>query len=350
MRLGRILLNVVLVAVALAVGLLLGEGVTRLVAPQQMSGAWFVVGPQGILMNRASGTARDALTPTRTATYEFNAWNQRGRVGFLAAAARVLVLGDSFTFGLGLALDDSYVGILQRRFDEQKTRPRLQLLNAAAGGWGTADQLAYLEAFGPRLAPSAVVVFVNAWDVARARAVNIYRVAGDGQGLTVHPVPAGQHAIKRLVESNPAYLFLLEHSHLLQLFRRAYVVALTKIKRAGEIEQRRESARPVDDPLQFDLIMRRMAAWCAENGAQLTVLTTGWPAIDYPWLDATMRADGIFFRALGDKVAGPVKADPPRYAIPGDGHPSEAGARLIADAAWPILEERLRGLEARPLR
>ena len=349
MDLRRIAANTALMVAAVAVALVLAEAATRLVAPQNMSGSWFVVGPRGIMMNRASGTARDVLTPERTAYYEFNSWHQRGREEPDPTAARVLILGDSFSFGLGLALDDTYVQSLQRKFDELKGTPRIQLLNASAGGWGTADQLAYLEGFGERLNPSAVVVFVNAWDVARARDLAVYQVDAEGRSLSAtYAVNPARNGLKKLLQDNPIYSFLLDHSHLVQLLRRAAVVAHSAAARAQSTE-RRDEAKHISDEVFFRLLMHRMAAWCAQHGVQLTVLTTGWPEIDYPWLDKVMKEEGVFFRDLGPAVAPPVKASFFDYAIKGDGHPNEEGARLIAAAAWPILEGRLSGLKSRAL-
>jgi lysophospholipase L1-like esterase len=348
MRLRRIIANGALLAGGLAVALVVAEVATRLFAPQPMSSSWFVYGPRGIMMNKASGRARDVLTAERTAYYEFNSWHQRGREEPESAAARVLVLGDSFTFGVGLAQTDTYVGRLQESLDKRPGPARIQLLNAAAGGWGTADQLAYLETFGPRLNPSAVVVFVNVWDVARARALAIYRVDADGRGLSPAASDARRHFLKSLLQDSAAYEFLLDHSHLVQLIRHALIVADGRATTA-RVADRQDRTNTISDAALFGLLMHRMAAWCAERDVQLTVLTTGWPEIDYPWIDSVMQAEGIFFRPLGDSVATRVRADFDAYSIKDDGHPNEAAARLIADAAWPILEARLGALRARPL-
>ncbi len=173
-RLRALLANALAIAAGLVVALALAEIGTRLFAPQPLSGSWLVYGPRGMLMNKAGGgPVRNELVGHDAVFYDFNAWHQRGRNEPDPGAARVLVLGDSFTFGFGLAVEDTFVARLQAMLDERgagarSTVPRVQLLNASAGGWGTADQLTYLEAFGDRLAPSAVVVFVNFGDASRS--------------------------------------------------------------------------------------------------------------------------------------------------------------------------------------
>jgi hypothetical protein len=84
-----------------------------------------------------------------------------------------------------------------------------------------------------------------------------------------------------------------------------------------------------------------MAAWCADRNVQLTVLTTGWPEIGYPWLAEAMRAEGIYFYDLRGPIVDAVRANPGAFTIKGDGHPNEEGARLIAQAAWPICKPGL---------
>ena len=42
------------------------------------------------------------------------------------------------------------------------------LVNAAAGGWGTADYVAYVEEFGNIVRPDVILVFLNTDDVGRS--------------------------------------------------------------------------------------------------------------------------------------------------------------------------------------
>lgn len=345
MRLRSRLANAFIAAAGLAAALALAEAGTRLFFPQPLSGSWLVYGPQGILMNRAGGPpTRNELPLHRVVHYAFNSHNQRGREEPDPAAARVLVLGDSFTFGYGLAFDDTYVSGLQRRLDARHTVPRVQLLNAATGGWGTADELAYLEAFGDGLGLSAVVVFVSFGDPSRSIDQGLFDIRPDRQGLTPVDRSARESVLKRMLEGNRVYAFLLEHSQFLQLVRVAAVNAAAKAPAGG-------ASAAADDPAQqelFRLMFRRMAAWCAARDLPLTVLTTGWPIFRFPWLDPMMREEGIHFRDLHDPVAGAIGPDGLEdHIIARDGHPNERGARVIEAAAWPILNERLTALSPR---
>lgn len=336
--------NPILVLASILVALGGGEIAVRVFAPQLLSGSWYIVGPLGAHTNKASGAAVQAF-PDRVVTYEFNSKHQRSRAEPDPKALKVLVLGDSFTFGIGLNIEETYVQKLQRELDSSLGKGAVQLLNAGVGGGGTADQLAYLEAFGGALDLSAVVVFVSFADFHRAVQRAIYAMGPQPEELVVVDRSSERSRLKRLLEGNRLYEFLLEHSHLVQLVRNA--VVLTGIGAINEPGRATTREALESEKRLARSLFRRMAAWCATRRVQLTVLTTGWPAVDYPWLDKVMREENVYFVDLGDKVARVVAQDMAQYMIAGDGHPNELGATMIGDAAWPILERRLKDLVAR---
>jgi len=73
---------------------------------------------------------------------------------------RVLALGDSATFGEGLAEADAFPPQLEREL-RTLTGERWEVLNAGVQGYNTADELGLLETRGLALAPEAVVVGFN---------------------------------------------------------------------------------------------------------------------------------------------------------------------------------------------
>ena len=65
---------------------------------------------------------------------------------------RVLVLGDSFTYGIGVADDETFSARLAA------LDPRLEVLNAGVNGYGTAQELLLLRDQGLGLQPDVVVI------------------------------------------------------------------------------------------------------------------------------------------------------------------------------------------------
>ena len=72
---------------------------------------------------------------------------------------RVLVYGDSFTFGWGLEYEDTYFAALQK--SAAVRRPSLQLLNAAVPGFSSGHVKKLMERHIPTMKPAAVVYFLT---------------------------------------------------------------------------------------------------------------------------------------------------------------------------------------------
>ncbi len=67
---------------------------------------------------------------------------------------RVLVVGDSLTYGYGIAAEHSYSAVLETLLGE---RYRVEVLNLGVSGYQSADTLRVLDRFVPRLAPDLVI-------------------------------------------------------------------------------------------------------------------------------------------------------------------------------------------------
>ena len=71
---------------------------------------------------------------------------------------RVLCLGDSFTFALGVRLEDLYVKQLERRLAGDPGDARIEVINAGVAGYNTRQELITLLTLGFSLEPDLVVV------------------------------------------------------------------------------------------------------------------------------------------------------------------------------------------------
>ena len=147
------------VALGTVVALILSEGLIRLAAPKRLetieAADFAQFDPWFGWTNRPG-----AAGPTRAAgQYDTSARiNSRGlrdreiapaRTG---AGVRVLCLGDSFTWGWGVGNDETYPKVLEREL------PGSEGINAGVCGWGTAQELLWLEREGLAYAPDAVVL------------------------------------------------------------------------------------------------------------------------------------------------------------------------------------------------
>ncbi len=149
------LVNGLLVLVALALGAALSEAAIRVLAPQ----------PLGVWHHDRSGLAlhwpgRSTYLPQFGQTVSFNSAGMRDRehpVPKPADVFRVLVLGDSFIEALQVPFEASFPSLLERAFEGRSPR-RVEVVNASVSGWGTDDELQYLNSYGLQWEPDLVVV------------------------------------------------------------------------------------------------------------------------------------------------------------------------------------------------
>lgn len=83
---------------------------------------------------------------------------------------RLLVLGDSFTWGDGVNLDDTYVKQLEKLLNERCGRARsssYQVINAGVPEWGPAQMWLYLKDYGVRFQPDLVLLGLFDLDIYR---------------------------------------------------------------------------------------------------------------------------------------------------------------------------------------
>ncbi len=216
------------------------------------------------------------------------------------------------------------------------------------GGWGTADALAYLELFGPEIEPEQVLYFVNYDDFERALRRRLYTLSDEtGLGLTARDLSGSRWLwLKRLTRIVPGYHWLLEHSQLFQFAR------TTAVRELGAGHADYSDAIPKPDPAMDNdklylkrlarALISRMNSWCRERDIPLLVMTTGWPLVDYPWLSEIMAAEGVDFIDNKAGVTAGLGANIADFEIgSGDIHPNSRGARVVADAVWPHLRNRL---------
>lgn len=71
---------------------------------------------------------------------------------------RILVIGDSVTFGHGTRSDTTYPVLLERRLREWKPEVDWQVWNLGVPGYATSQELAYLNRVGERYQPDLVIV------------------------------------------------------------------------------------------------------------------------------------------------------------------------------------------------
>lgn len=80
-----------------------------------------------------------------------------------AGTVRVLMLGDSLTFGWGVRIEDTPAKMLERKLNQGSATPRFEVINAGVGNYNTVQEVTYFLNKGQNLAPDVVLLnyFIN---------------------------------------------------------------------------------------------------------------------------------------------------------------------------------------------
>jgi lysophospholipase L1-like esterase len=236
---------------------------------------------------------------------------------------RILVLGDSMTFGWGTRAEDTYAKRLEGMLNEtaaHSDRRRFEVINAGVGNYNTAQEVAYFKERGMRLDPDMVILgfYLNdAEPTPRAKAGFLSRHS------YLYVVAASfLDAIQRRQEEGQGY-----EEYYLDLYRdgqpgwegsKAALGQLIDLCRKSDIELRILMIPELHSPAQ-DYPFEPVHARIREIGG-----TTGVPVIE-----VRQAMTGIEARSL--------------WVSPGDAHPNALAHQLIANELFAYLEADLLG-------
>lgn len=339
---------------------------------------------KGYFVNPNVGSARDQFG-SHVAYYHYYPPHLRDTL-VNPKAKHILVLGDSFTFGMLLPWKKTYIYHLQKDANKKFGENKYEFLNAGLGGWGTVGYLSYLEDYGARISPKFVLVFLNTDDIGRSMESNNYQLL-DSASLRLKRIyhPCTRHPALREIITNP---WIFSHSAVLQAMRFIitesysryhhvpgpdmmpfsiaghYSVTTPKYKiqkfqnEAAILDSRQivvpeNKGRPFQDTYAIryaEALFYRMNLWCKQHHAKLLVVTTGFNAFysehEHDPTKSFLKVAPSFFAkehiAFYD-TAKPFKkiVAGKQFQIPVDFHPNAFGAHAIAIASWPWIEKQL---------
>lgn len=198
-----------------------------------------------------------------------------------AGTYRVLALGDSHTHGFEVRQDATFAAVLQRALEARGRKA--QVINAGVAGYGTAEQVAFLENEGLRYQPDAVVVGFFANDYEDNLKSGLFRLDEAGRLAEASKVHQPGVKIQDFIYSIPGVRFLSENSYFYsRVFNDVWVLFKMQLARA-RAGSRSEAADvayavPKDDPqstADIELaaaLLARMKAACDRAGARLVVV------------------------------------------------------------------------------
>ena len=183
---------------------------------------------------------------------------------------RILVLGDSMTFGYGVENNEAYPNVLENFLNEKESK--YEIINAGVTGWNTAQELAFLETEGLNYNPNMVLLGIMSNDIpTNYLDKNIFLLEN---GKLVKNYPSYKFSLIQRVKN-----FLSSHSHLYN-----FIKTKTGLKTRVTKEKEEEKERVIKTALgiwdntideakeKTFLLLKEMKTVLDERGISLVVV------------------------------------------------------------------------------
>ncbi len=330
------LYNIALVFSSVLIALLLAEFIVGSFFPQNLNGSWILEHDSGLAINKKKGTSKSQFGE-RKISYRFGEYHNRKtkkQESLQGGMPKILVVGDSLTFGIYLPDGKTYVDRLQEHFQNE-----YEIINAAVGGWGTSDYTKFIEIFCAKIKPEHIFIYFSFGDIDRSVVSYLYTLNDEDQ------IETGQannkSKLKIFLNNYPLYQLLLENSHLLQMARGVFL----RFTNIGARSPAQESINNFSRSFMFGKkLFLKIKNDSKQCGTELKVFNIAWDGIviNSELDDHTMHflreankerffsENGItFFDLTKTKTMEEVLVNREKFIIPKDEHPNELGAERI---------------------
>ncbi len=347
-----------LLIASLFLSLLFAEMLIRVLLPQDKMVTWIEMHESGFVMNQSGGDSFQELNGER-AIYSFSKEGLRGDSPDLKKE-NVLLIGDSFTFGLLLQEEHTFVYKLQALSDSIY-KDSYKFLNGGTGGAGLADWPLWLEHKGTEIQPDYLIYFLNYDDINRALSKNLFILDKTTPDSLIRSQRWKPTKAYHALNQKKWYNWLQAHSELANLiikvlWKNIYFHDLT----SGFNPDKTEVPIPFDSDFSpetgystklGDQLLKELENWCFTNNCSFKILTTGFYAREdiseydeqfYKFMLNSEWKENEIFHDITPCLQNNLEGDILAIQIPNDSHPNEKGAQIIANCAWEILVNELR--------
>ena len=186
---------------------------------------------------------------------------------------RVLSLGDSHTQGYEVRQDATFSAVLERYLEAHSVKA--QVLNAGVSGFSTAEELAYLISEGYKYKPDIVVVGFYANDFEDNLKAGLFGLDDKGRVVEKSHSHLPGVKIQNVIYAVPGVRWLSENSYLYSLaFNNVWAFFKAKLEKSAKFESAIGTASDKSKG-EIDLavaLLERMHRFCTERGSRLIVV------------------------------------------------------------------------------
>ena len=341
--------NILTLIGSIIFSLLIIEFFFILFLPQQLTSSFRVYNEYGLALNKKNHFAFHQLDKMKV-KYKFGKYHNR-IYDFPIKNKKILVLGDSFTFGWLLNDEDTFVYKLNKNFKDY------YFVNSAAGGWGSSDQLRYLIDFCNEIKPKFVFLFINYLDFDRIYGSNLFYIDNNNE------LKYGKDDIPKFkkITQNFFYEFIMENIHSINFLKKKYVEFFVQGKtnkiskhiyksdtKTFEQSDTKTFEQGVNNNKEDYLIKKIFRSFKEETnncGGKLIIINLAWENSSSPHLyflknnKKFFDKNNIKFIDLEDKMK-LIQNDNTKYTIINEGHPNKEANQIL----YNIIKDKIKYL------
>ena len=255
---------------------------------------------------------------------------------------RVLVLGDSFVEAFEVSYEETFYARLERMAQEHTKHP-VEIIPMGVMGYGTAQELLWLREHGTKFQPDLVILllFLGNDVIDNSRALHFsggrpyFDLEGDALKLVSLPNAVNRYKYWA-AEHIRSFLLYKELGSRFSSFRKI----LDRFSLDNNAGRGGGAAPTASDPkvyqafqLTFALI-KGLRQTTTAMGSPLLVAYYGDYKTELPQDAQTLTANFCATEALECLNLNPYVTRDEQNVVPGDGHWSVAGHRVVADSLW----------------
>lgn len=261
--------------------LLFGELFLRLVDPQALMPR-YVTGTQFGIRGNKPGAVYHHYTPDVSVEYRINQQGMRDDRNFAeakpAGACRIAMLGDSYFVGYELDLPETFAHQVEQQL--RAHGHKVEVLNFAVSGFGTAENLIAYQSIARRFHPALVLMQWQVTDYDDNVRSGLYALKNGALVKTNDRFLPGI-ATQDWLMTFPLYRLLADHSHLYNFareqigWRAKQLLASVRKREAGPAENEVEQNTYVINQAQVDLaaaLLRKAQSEVRSDGAEMMVV------------------------------------------------------------------------------
>ena len=207
--------NLLLLFITSILIVLFSEAIIRFFYPQDLQRYWaYHEKSHGLLINKKNYTHNLHRFKSFKAKYNFGDYHNRvtENIKHTKDKPKILVLGDSFTFGWLIKDEKTFIDKLQKNYFD------FNFINVSVGAWGSSQYTLFSELFCKQINPTKIFVFLNSDDAFRGYKSKFYENKNGILKKTKIDFIDNQKE-SNLDKKIPFYKFLKSNSHLFMLTR-----------------------------------------------------------------------------------------------------------------------------------